>query len=200
MPDNPNPQGKGLVPVLEHWASACPSDVGEKDARTVLTDYLVSLLVLSAKFRFKPVPGKTYHLYRSGGDWRLSLIAPWEWSRSTAGSYVGSCCLRTDMTWEISPAEDLEKSPGLVDDLAVFASSFAASMDSQDTLEEGLPFYVSRLPFYQRLLATGLAVSLEKSVRLSGLAGRDASRWANELAATTVPLLSGRAGPCLGAD
>ena len=104
------------------------------------------------------------------------------------------------MTWEINPAEDLDRSPGWVDDLAGVAGSFAASMDSRDTLEEGLPFYVSRLPFYQRLLATGLAVSLQKSVRLSGLAGRDASRWANELAATTVPLLRGRSGSCVGAE
>ncbi len=187
MPDNPNPQGKGLVPVLEQWASIRPVEIPVKAARTLLNDYVVSLLVLSAQFRFKPVPGNPYYLYRSGGEWRLSLIAPWEWSESGAGIFVGSCRLRPDMTWEMSPAEDLDSHSALVEDLVDFVRAFVADLDCQGTLEDGLPFYVSSLPFYQRMLATGLAVSLQTSTRAGGLAGRDASFWLTEFAASAVP-------------
>lgn len=177
MPENPNPQGKGLVPVLEHWQSIRPGAVAAKDAGTLLNDYVVSLLILSAQFRFKPVVGNNYYLYRSGGVWRLSLIAPWEWADPGPGVYVGACRLRPDMTWEMNPAADIDSHPELLADLAAFVRAFVAELDSRDTLEAGLPFYVAGLPFYQRLLATGLAVSVKRTAQISGLSGRGTNFW-----------------------
>jgi hypothetical protein len=179
MPENPNPQGKGLVTLLEQWESVRPAIAEPKNPRTLLNDYVVSLLVLSAQFKFKPVVGNDYHLYRSAGTWRLSLIAPWEWTHTQPDAYVGSCILRTDMTWSLSTAADLECQPGVLEDLAEFVRNFSDSLAKQDSLEAGLPFYVPQLPFYQRLLATGLASSISKTAEISGLAGRDAEFWLN---------------------
>jgi len=195
MPDHPNPQGKGQVPILELWSSSRPGALAVKSARTILNDYVVSLLVLSAEFRFKPVVGRPYHLYRSAGRWRLSLIAPWEWTSADPGICVGTCYLRTDMTWKLVPADDLDRHPGLADDLADFVHDFLLELDRQDTLEAGLPFYVRSLPFYQRLLATGLASSISKTAGISGLAGRDARFWLASSGAGGVSLLpAGRPG------
>ena len=58
MPKNPNPQGKGVVPVLEAWQAAKPSLTRPKSQRQVLNDYAISLLVLSAQFQFNPLPQK----------------------------------------------------------------------------------------------------------------------------------------------
>jgi hypothetical protein len=54
-----------------------------------------------------------------------------------------------------------------------------------------LPYYVPQLPFYQRLLATGLASSISKTAEISGLSGRDAKFWLN------APVEPGR--PVIGA-
>ncbi len=196
MPDHPNPQGKGQVPLLEHWGSARPGALAVKDARTLLNDYVVSLLVLSAEFRFKPVVGSPYHLYRCGNRWRLSLIAPSEWISNDPGVCVGTCYLRTDMTWKLIPADDLERHTALVNDLTDFVRNFLRVLDGQDTLEAGLPFYVPGLAFYQRLLATGLASSISKTASISGLAGRDARFWLADSGAGSVSFLpAGLPGP-----
>lgn len=193
MPENPNPQGKGLVTLLEQWESVRPAIAKPKDQRTLLNDYVVSLLVLSAQFKFKPVVGNNYHLYRSADAWRLSLIAPWEWTQTRADTYVGRCSLRTDMTWKLTPAEDLDCKPELVENLAVFVRSFSDSLESYDSLEESLPFFVPQLPFYQRLLATGLASSISNTAQISGLSGRDARFW---LSAPTEGEAPGRSRLC----
>jgi hypothetical protein len=191
MPENPNPQGKGLVTLLEQWESVRPAIAEPKNPRTLLNDYVVSLLVLSAEFKFKPVVGNDYHLYRSAGTWRLSLIAPSEWTHTQPDAYVGSCILRTDMTWRLVPAADLDCQPGLLEDLAGFVRDFSDALESHDSLEAGLPYYVPQLPFYQRLLATGLASSISKTAEISGLSGRDAKFWLN------APVEPGR--PVIGA-
>ena len=177
MPDNPNPQGKGQVTVLQHWEGSRPAVVLAKNERTLLTDYAISVLILSARFQFKPVPGNTYHLYRGDDSWRLSLIAPEEWRGPGLGAYVGACYLRTDMTWYLIPAEGLENDEALVDALDEFVVNFTASLNTGGTLEEGLPFYVPQLPFYQRLLATGLASSISQSAAAQGLADHSARYW-----------------------
>ena len=98
---NPNPQGKGMVPVLRDWATMQPSVVAPKSPAAFLRDYCISSLVLAADFRFKPVVGNTYFLYARERDWNLSLIAPDEWGQRRPGECLGECHLRADMTWEI---------------------------------------------------------------------------------------------------
>lgn len=191
MPLNPNPQGKGLVPVLEHWESHRPTDVVAKPPRQLLGDYLVSLLILSASFGFKPIPGRGYYLYLCDGQWQLSLIAPWEWSRASARLYAGECELRTDMTWQLTPSENLQDYPELMAALEAFQAGFLELLSSDAPLEDDLPLYVARLPFYQRLLATGLSASVRRSTRAANREGISAKQWLGSVKAEQLTLLSG---------
>lgn len=53
-------------------------------------------MVYSAKFKFEPLVGETYHLYRDKkGENFLSLIAPKDWSKEHLGSYR----LNSDYKW-----------------------------------------------------------------------------------------------------
>ena len=183
-----NPQGKGLVPVLEAWHGAQPQGVGEKSAGRILTDYFVTLLILSADFDFRPVPGCAYYLYLCDTRWRLSLISPEEWGDRMPGSGLGRCRLQTDMTWSLELLADLHRDETMRDALVGFHSGFLELLERHETLEDGLPHYVAGLPYYRRLLAAGLATSLSQSLRLSGLADRGARHWLET--AASAPLLS----------
>ena len=191
MPLNPNPQGKGLVPVMEHWDSHRPTNVVAKAPRQLLGDYLVSLLILSASFGFKPVAERGYHLYLCDGQWQLSLIAPWEWPDTPTRLYAGECELRSDMTWQLTPAEDLQEFPELVAALEAFHAGFLELLDSDAPLEDDLPLYVARLPFYQRLLATGLSASLSRSTQVAKREGISAKQWLSSVKSEQLTLLSG---------
>lgn len=164
-----NPQGKGLVPVLEHWQSAQPAQVCAKPAAELLADFCVSSLVLSAEFAFRPVVGQSYHLYWAAERWLLSLIGPLEWGERRPGEYAGCCQLRSDMTWQLLPPEDLGDGDAVVLALARFFDAFAESLGRAESLDESLPGYVAHLPYYQRMLATGLTASMSRSANASGL-------------------------------
>jgi hypothetical protein len=161
---NPNPQGKGVVTVLRDWASVCPGAVASKSPAVFLRDYCLSSLVLAAEFRFKPVVGKTYFLYAREEDWNLSLIAPDEWGERAPGECLGECRLRRDMTWEIDTAGDYVNSEVALQRARRFVTAFIETVAGQNEIGAHLPFYVSNLPYYQRLLATGLASSLSMSM------------------------------------
>ena len=161
---NPNPQGKGCVPVLQDWASLCPQLPDRKSPSDVIRDYCLSSLVLAAKFRFKPVQGKPYYLYSDAQHWTLSLIAPQEWGQSLPGDYVAQCVLRPDMTWQLEIDDGCLGSP-VRQRLERFVEGFSAAVTDRNSLLSGLPFYASKLPYFQRMAATGLAVSLQHSVR-----------------------------------
>lgn len=174
---NPNPQGKGLVPVLEHWHALQPRAVAGKPAGELLVDYFASALVLSARFAFKPVVGRAYFLYWSGHRWQLSLISPNEWGSRAPGACVGECRLRADMTWRITPGEQLADDTRLQSALADFLAGFIATVSGATSLEQTLPGYVADLPYYQRLLATGLTSSVRQSLQHSGLANIPCTQW-----------------------
>lgn len=164
---NPNPQGKGSVAVLQDWAATRPSLVGHKPPAQILRDYLLSALVLAAKFRFRPVPGKRYYLYCDSQQWILSMIGPAEWVNHRPGEFVGSCCLQSDATWKVDFGE-LRQDGAPMRRLAQFVDGFTSELSSRQSLLDDLPFFERQLPYYQRMLATGLASSLQRSITDTG--------------------------------
>ena len=103
-----NPQGKGVVMVLQQMAAAAPAEIRPKSADEALLDYWCSSLVLSAAFKFRVAPDNTYFLYRVGLDWQLSLIAPDEWGARIPGDFVAECQLSPDMTWQLQFDDNYE--------------------------------------------------------------------------------------------
>ena len=160
---NPNPQGKGLVPVLQDWASLHTGLVATKPAAEFLRDYCVSALILGAAFRFKPVVGIDYFLYERERNLALSLIAPQEWGHYQPGEFLARCELRADMTWQMDIA-DLDDDSTALATARDFIGTFVHSLAEQDSISDTLPYYVETLPYYQRMLATALASSLRQSM------------------------------------
>lgn len=187
-----NPQGKGLVPILEAWHGAQARQVVAKPARQVLSDYFTSLLVLSAEFQFKPCLGVSYHLYWCEPKWQLSLIAPQEWGKKMPGEYLGQCCLRDDMTWQLQPSKSIGETPALLDALQRFHEGFRAMLNDDAPLEDKLPFFVSKLPYYRLLFSAGLASSLSKSISMSSLNSMSSRQWLNGLQDAEPLLLGGQ--------
>jgi uncharacterized protein DUF2452 len=165
---NPNPQGKGLVPVLRDWDAMQPGTAVVKAPDALLRDYCISSLVLGAKFQFKPIVGKPYYLYAREDDWTMSLIAPDEWGERQPGACLGRCRLRVDMTWEIEAIAGHKVDEVAQERAQEFVRNFVDTLSGQEALGEHLPFYVQELPYYQRLLATALAASLQRSLPAVG--------------------------------
>ncbi|WP_231914792.1 hypothetical protein [Methylomonas sp. DH-1] len=81
-----NPQGKGAVAILDSLQQAKQQlVVPAKNIQQIGSDLFTSLFVLNSQIRFKPTAGQSYWLYCKDGQYRLSLIAPEQWS--PAGSY-----------------------------------------------------------------------------------------------------------------
>ena len=158
-----NPQGKGVVPLLNLWHTFEPVTIKRKSTEQLFAEYFTSLLVLSAEFRFKPVKGTVYFLYLKKQRWMLSLIEPGRWSYERRGEYFGSCQLQEDMTWSISRACRESSHPDINQALNVLYRQVALHLDSEKPLIELLPFYVDDLPYYRRMAATGLARSMRHS-------------------------------------
>jgi hypothetical protein len=183
-----NPQGKGLVPVLEDWRGAQPSAIRARAPGEVLRDYLIASLVVSADIRLKPRPGVLYFLYLANDGCKLSLLSPEDWRGRQPGPCLGQCVLQMDMTWHFTPAADVGEHPELADWLEAFRQGFTDWLDQDGTLEDHLPFHVQQLPYYRRLLAAGMASSLKRSMAMSGLENRQAREW---LSAEELPALLG---------
>jgi hypothetical protein len=175
---NPNPQGKGQIGFLLDWAYSSPRTVVAKRVPQLLADYFTSLLVLSAAFKFKPVFGKDYYLYTDGDGWSLSLVSPDEWNDDARRrAFVGKCVLHADSTWSITPSGNIGKQGAVDEALAEFYDGFIDKLRSQHPLEDDLPFYEARLPYYQRLFAAALSRSLKGSLALGDQLGMSAETW-----------------------
>ncbi|KZX55094.1 hypothetical protein A3709_08880 [Halioglobus sp. HI00S01] len=181
-----NPQGKGLVPVVEDWREAQPAVVSARTPREVLRDYLVTSLVVAAEIRFKPRPGIHYFLYLIQSNWTLSLLSPEDWHGHPPGPCLGRCVMQPDMTWQLTPRADINRQDELVKALSAFREGFADWLNQDGTLEDHLPFYVRELPYYRRLLAAGMSNSLQSSLAKSGLDARSSRDW---LAGQELPAL-----------
>jgi len=172
-----NPEGKGLNGFLLDWYQSEPKGVVAKPQRQVLAEFFTSMLVLSAKFKYKPVVGGANYLYWINGEWSLSLIAPDEWSDERRAGFAGMCVLQRDMTWTITPSDLLEEDNPVSDAIGRFYDAFAETLDTDLTLEEILPFYVGAMPYYQRLYASALSRSIRDAVALGEQTSIKSRHW-----------------------
>ena len=179
-----NPQGKAALPLLAALQQARPGEVFEKPARDILRDFCLSALVLGADFRFKPVPGKVYYLYYQAPRWKLSLIAPHEWTRDDGRDYVARCHLQPDTTWQVDPDPEGMEAPQVKAALSAHIEGFNNRVTEAGSVEAALPFYIPSLPYYQRVLASGLAVSLGQSILCLGTQERALLGHGTDLAET----------------
>lgn len=167
-----NPQGKGLVPILESLAeSRALISVVPKHISQISSELFTSLFVLHSQFQFKPVVGKSYWLYQRAKQFQLSLISPDEWGGGGFGLFVGECVLQQDVTWTLTLDNAAANDNNLMRLIESKRHEFELALTSVKTIDQVLPFYLENLPFYQRVFASALANSLKGSMLKSGIHG-----------------------------
>ena len=172
-----NPEGKGVNGFLLDWHESEPRGLVVKPERQVLAEFFTSMLVLSAQFKYKPVVGVSNYLYWIDGQWTLSLIAPEEWSAERRQGFVGTCVLQHDMTWTIEPSAILAEEGPVAEAIGRFYDAFVETLDTDLTIEEILPFYVGKMPYYQRLYANALSRSIRGAVTLGDQRTMKCREW-----------------------
>lgn len=190
-----NPEGKGANGFLLDWIQTEPRGVVAKPRRQVLAEFFTSMLVLSAKIRFRPAVGVATYLYWINGEWSLSLIAPDEWSDERRAAFAATCVLQQDMTWTIVPSELLAENNAVSEAIGRFYDAFAEKLDTDLTLEEILPFYVRKLRYYPRLYASALSRSLRGTVTLGDQAATPCRQWQALLPGRRDVFLTSRTQP-----
>ncbi|MDJ0749739.1 MAG: hypothetical protein QNJ11_09670 [Woeseiaceae bacterium] len=172
-----NPEGKGNNGFLLDWERTEPRGVVIKPRRQLLAEFFTSMLILSAKFKFRPAVGVATYLYWIDGEWSLSLIAPEQWSAERRAGFAGTCVLQADMTWTLNPSPMLMAEGPVAEAMARFYEAFAEKLDTDLTLEQILPFYVGTTPYYQRLFASALSRSIRAAVILGDQTGTSCRDW-----------------------
>ena len=190
-----NPEGKGLNGFLLDWYQSEPRGVVAKPQRQILAEFFTTMLILSARFKYKPVIGVSYYLYLTDGEWSLSLIAPDEWSPPRHHNFAGLCVLQRDMTWTIEPSEQLKKESPVSEAVARFYDAFDEMLNTDLTLEEILPFYVGKMHYYPRLYASALSRSVRGSVILGDQTSIPSRLWRNLLPRVENVLLASTKAP-----
>ena len=171
-PKTPNPQGKGLVAVLDSLQQAKNQlQVSAKSLQQLSNELFTSLFVLNSQIRFKPTTNQTYWLYYKNSRYQLSLIPPELWTPTKYGRYIGACELQTDLTWTLALAADCAQDPTFMQQVSQQRQQLAEKMQQAAKIDDVLPVYVATLPYYSRVLAAALAYSLHRSMQKSGLAG-----------------------------
>ena len=176
-----NPEGKGVNGLLDDWRATEPRGVVAKQPRQVLADLFASMLVLSASFKYRPVPGRANYLYWIDEEWSLSLIAPDEWSSARHAAFVATCVLQPDMIWTIRPTDRLAGNDRATAALRRFYFGFVRMLDTDLSLEEILPFHNNGLAYYQRLFASALSRSVAAAVASGDQAARSGRQWRMQL-------------------
>ncbi len=167
-----NPQGKGLVSVLDSLQQAKQRlNAPAKTIEQISGELFTSLFVLNAQIRFKPVIQQTYWLYCKNRRYQLSLIAPQQWSTAQSGRFIGACELQSDLTWTLALSEDCAADAEFLREIAERRLRLQQQLQQAAKIEDVLPVYVPGLPFHARVLAAALACSLQQSMHKGGIAG-----------------------------
>lgn len=172
-----NPDGKGLSGILRDWRDSQPGTVVLKSRHQILAEFFTSMLVLSARIRFRPSVDSEYYLYWISNEWSLSLIAPGEWTDERRAGFAGTCVLQRDMTWTITPSELLAGENAVSEAVCNFYDAFGRELHPDRALEEILPSYVNGLPYFQRLYASALSRSLRATIALGDQGSTSCRQW-----------------------
>lgn len=172
-----NPEGKGVNGFMLDWYRSEPRGVVAKPRRQVLAEFFTSMLVLSARFKYKPAVDALNYLYWVDNDWSLSLIAPDQWSDERRAGFAGTFVLQRDMTWTITPSDLLMEDNAVSAAIGRFYDAFAETLDTDLTLEEILPIYVRGVSYYQRLYASALSRSIRAAVTLGDQTSSSCRQW-----------------------
>jgi hypothetical protein len=182
MPRNPNPQGKGLVPVMQGLQQGWQTPVLlPKQIDQIEMELFTSLFVLQSQFKFNPVPGKSYYMYGFFGDdaagaaecYKLLLVAPHEWHEPYAGRFIGECVLQQDRTWTLLLNPDMEKDAVFMKRVQELRGKLLGALAKAEKIEDVLPSFEESLGYYGRITAFILGKSLLASMQLSGINALD---------------------------
>jgi len=167
-----NPQGKGLVAILDSLQQAKQQlHAPAKDIQQISSELFTSLFILNSQIRFKPTTGQAYWLYFKDGQYRLSLIAPEQWSPAQSGRFIGACELQSDLTWTLELSVACANDRAFIQDIAKRRRQLEAKLQQAEKIDDVLPVYLENLPYYSRVLASALAYSLTQSMQKSGILG-----------------------------
>lgn len=167
-----NPQGKGCVAILDSLQQAKTGlQAPAKNIQQISSELFTSLFILNSQIRFKPTLAKTYWLYAKNNQYRLSLIAPQQWTPARYGRYIGACELQTDLTWTLELSGDCAEDRAFLQEIANQRLQLEEKMQQAEKIDDVLPVYLETLPFYARVLASALAESLKRSMQKEGIAG-----------------------------
>ncbi len=186
-----NPEGKGVSSLMSDWHATEPRGIVAKPQRQLLGELFVSMLVLSASFKYRPVPGNLNYLYWIDEQLSLSLIAPQEWSQYHRDHFVGMCVLNRDMTWSIAPSKELTESSSMTQAIRQYLAAFSEMLNTNLTLEEILPFHVSSLSYYQRLYASALSRSVCVALARGEQTAISCREWRKQLSLNDLPARMG---------
>jgi hypothetical protein len=168
---NPNPQGKGLVPILaglqQHMLRL---QVPPKPITQIEMELFTSLFVLQSEIRFNPAVGQVYWLYSRPEGYRLSLIGPDEWHKEMPHRYIGRCELLVDRTWTLDLAAEVAEDAAFIAHIERQRDIFQTALEQAEHIEDILPTFVPTLSYQGRVFAYILGRSLRHSMQLSGIA------------------------------
>lgn len=168
---NPNPQGKGLVPVISGLQQhMLRMQVVPKPVAQIEMELFTSLFVLQSEIRFNPAIGQVYWLYQREEGYRLSLVAPDEWHREMPHRFIGRCELMMDRTWTLELADEIAGDEQFMARIEQQRQSLQTALERAERIDDVLPAFVPTLGYQGRLLAFVLGRSLKMSMQLSGIA------------------------------
>ena len=170
MPDNPNPQGKGLVPVLDSLSRHQLSRlIPPKQIDQVQMELFTSMFVLKSDIRFNPIPDNPYYLYQTEGRYKLLMVGPQEWSTPYRGRYIGECILHDDRTWSMALDPAMEHDQEFMAQITQQQEALQSALENAETVEDVLPVFEGSMTYHSRLLAFILGKSLGLSMDMAGI-------------------------------
>jgi len=172
MPENPNPQGKGLVPLLQGLDNhRLDRLLPPKQIEQVQMELFTSMFVLKSDIRFNPVPDRSYFLYQTDGRFKLLMVGPREWHTPYRGRYIGECVLHQDRTWSMALDAAMSHDEKFMAEITAQQDKLQATLEAATSVEDVLPVFEAELGYNSRLLAYILGKSLGLSMDRAGILG-----------------------------